>query len=124
MKFRFCKSSILCCNKNYFNHADPAQLQLDQLPPSPQGDVISSARGQYKILKPVGTGASGQVFLVLHVHERRKYVMKQVMLEHLAPRDRESTKQEVHLLAGLRHPNIVKFKESYVDDSSLLFLCF
>jgi tRNA A-37 threonylcarbamoyl transferase component Bud32 len=98
---------------------DPVQIDETAPPPSPAlGDKTKS--GEYKVVKPIGTGASGQVFLVLHVHERRKYVMKQILLDHLAPKDRESTEQEVLLLSGLSHPNITKFKESFVDEKGVL----
>ena len=45
--------------------------------------------------------------------ESRKKSIKQ-----LSPRDRENAVNEVRLLASVRHPNIIAYKEAFVDEEA------
>jgi len=76
---------------------------------------------QYDVLRPIGSGSFGQVFLVLHKPEGRYYVMKEVAsLAQMEEKQRDATEQEVNLLSAIRHPNIVGYRESFVNDSGHL----
>lgn len=65
--------------------------------------------GDYTIIKPIGQGALGMVFLAEHRFMKRHYVLK-VLPEEISS-DRgfiQRFEEEISLLASLDHPNIVK----------------
>lgn len=65
--------------------------------------------GDYRIIKPIGQGALGNVYLAEHRFMKRHYALK-VLPEELAS-DRgfiQRFEEEVSLLSSLDHPNIVK----------------
>lgn len=65
--------------------------------------------GDYKIIKPIGQGTLGTVFLAEHRFMKRQYILK-VLPEELSS-DRgfiQRFEEEIGLLASLDHPNIVK----------------
>ncbi|WP_068466508.1 bifunctional serine/threonine-protein kinase/formylglycine-generating enzyme family protein [Candidatus Protochlamydia phocaeensis] len=65
--------------------------------------------GDYNIIKPIGQGTLGTVFLAEHRFMKRQYVLK-VLPEELAS-DRsfiQRFEEDVGALAALDHPNIVK----------------
>merc|ERR1719443_340267 len=86
---------------------------MDTFSPSEKAD-------DYDIVRPIGSGSFGQVYLVTHNKERRVYVMKRIRLVAMQPKDREATAQEVRLLQHLDHPNIVAYRDSFVDKNDEL----
>ncbi|MBA3722373.1 MAG: SUMF1/EgtB/PvdO family nonheme iron enzyme [Parachlamydiaceae bacterium] len=65
--------------------------------------------GDYKVIKPIGQGTLGTVFLAEHRFMKRQYVLK-VLPEELAT-DRgfiQRFEEEISVLSTLDHPNIVK----------------
>lgn len=65
--------------------------------------------GDYRIIKPIGQGTLGTVYLAEHRFMKRQYALK-VLPEELAS-DRgfiQRFEEEVGVLASLDHPNIVK----------------
>jgi NIMA (never in mitosis gene a)-related kinase len=82
---------------------------------------MANAQDQYEVVRPIGSGSFGQVYLVLHTAEQRYYVMKEVAsFATMDVKQRESTEQEVNLLHALRHPNIVGYRDSIVNDAGHL----
>jgi len=74
----------------------------------------------YEIIKSIGSGSFGQVYLVKHKLEDKLYVVKKIKTRDMQPKDREATEQEVRLLQKLRHTNIVAYKDSYLDQDQFL----
>ncbi len=65
--------------------------------------------GDYRIIKPIGQGALGTVYLAEHRFMKRQYVLK-VLPEELSS-DRgfiQRFEEDVKIIASLEHPNIVK----------------
>lgn len=75
----------------------------------------------YEVVKSIGSGNFGQVYLVRHKFEGRNYVVKKIKTRDMPESEREKTEQEVRLLQKLRHTNIVAYKDSYIDREQ--FLC-
>ncbi len=78
--------------------------------------------GDYQILKEIGQGSLGSVYLAQHRFVKKQYVLK-VLPEELAE-DRgfvQRFEKEVGLLASLDHPNIVKVHDICFADG-LYFL--
>ncbi|CAK81181.1 unnamed protein product (macronuclear) [Paramecium tetraurelia] len=74
----------------------------------------------YEIVKSIGSGSFGQVYLARNKREDRLYVIKRIKIRDMTQKDRENTENEVRLLQKLRHPNIVAYKDSYLDREQYL----
>ncbi|CAD8209976.1 unnamed protein product [Paramecium octaurelia] len=74
----------------------------------------------YEIVKSIGSGSFGQVYLARNKREDRLYVIKRIKIRDMTQKDRENTENEVRLLQKLRHPNIVAYKDSYLDKEQYL----
>lgn len=85
------------------------------------GHAGESREDHYEVVRPIGSGSFGQVFLVLHKKERKQYVMKSIELQSVPAEGREATKLEVRLLSTMRHPNIVAYRDSFINSAG--FLC-
>mmetsp|Transcript_61860 Transcript_61860/g.165729 ORF Transcript_61860/g.165729 Transcript_61860/m.165729 type:complete len:925 (+) Transcript_61860:103-2877(+) len=75
---------------------------------------------EYEVVKPIGNGSFGQVFLVTNTREKKLYVMKKIHLSNMEQKEKESTELEVRLLQNLNHPSIVAYKDSFIDKSGSL----
>lgn len=65
-----------------------------------------AAQSQYEVMEQVGQGQFAQVFRGVHRETREEVALKQVSFKRSPPRQ---FLRELHLLARLHHPNIVKF---------------
>ncbi|XP_062432635.1 serine/threonine-protein kinase Nek3 isoform X4 [Rhea pennata] len=79
---------------------------------------------EYKVLKVLGEGSFGRALLVHHESSNQKYAMKEIRLP-MSLSGAENSRKEAILLAKMKHPNIVAYKESfevmeYCDDGDLM----
>ncbi|XP_069614991.1 serine/threonine-protein kinase Nek3-like [Ranitomeya imitator] len=72
----------------------------------------------YKVLSVIGEGSFGRALLVCDLKNAEKYVMKEIRLPKSSAAIKES-RQEAILLAKMKHPNIVKFREAFEADDHL-----
>ncbi|KAJ1614467.1 hypothetical protein OIY81_463 [Cryptosporidium canis] len=75
--------------------------------------------GRYVKIKEVGSGSYGKAILVKDIYKGRDYVMKVINISKLSTNERKDAINEVKLLSSIRHPYIVCFRESFVDDGFL-----
>ena len=68
---------------------------------------------EYKVIRSVGKGSFGKVYLVRHTKEKKHYCMKCIKLTNIPKKEREACRHEVKLMQRLSHPNIVGFKDSF-----------
>ncbi|KFV00314.1 Serine/threonine-protein kinase Nek3, partial [Tauraco erythrolophus] len=73
---------------------------------------------EYKVLKVLGQGSFGRALLVHHRISDQKYAMKEIRLP-MSSSGIENSRKEAVLLAKMRHPNIVAYKESFEADGHL-----
>ncbi len=73
--------------------------------------------GRYDVIKPLGEGGMGKVYLAKQTDLGRQVVVK-VMHEHVAndPKFRERFQREMFLMARLQHPYIVSLFEASLND--------
>jgi serine/threonine protein kinase len=71
---------------------------------------------KFKVLRPLGSGASGQVSLVQEKKTGTQYVMKKIPLDLHDDDARRRTEREVSVLSQLDHPNVVQFKLNFNHD--------
>jgi serine/threonine-protein kinase ULK2 len=83
------------------------------------GDGSSAGRGgrrrvvgEYELLRPIGSGAYSQVFLGRHVIWDTEVAVKEIAMERLSSKLRESLLSEVDILRRIRHPNIIALHDS------------
>ena len=77
---------------------------------------------QYSILKQIGSGTFGKVILVKENRTDETYALKQVRVTLLDKAQRDQTLTEVKVLARMRHPNIIRYKDAFVEDG-ILHIC-
>lgn len=69
-------------------------------------------------LSKLGDGAFSSVYKAQRTLDGQIYAIKQVPIQRLSPRDRINALNEVRLLASVRHPNIIAYKEAFVDETA------
>ncbi|OMJ88081.1 hypothetical protein SteCoe_10066 [Stentor coeruleus] len=76
----------------------------------------------FEILSKLGEGAFSSVYKVRRKSDNQFYALKKVQLGSLKQKEKENALNEVRILASISHPNIIAYKEVFIDDSSNL-LC-
>ncbi|XP_021075166.1 serine/threonine-protein kinase Nek3 [Mus pahari] len=70
----------------------------------------------YTVLRVIGQGSFGRVLLVLQESSNQTFAMKEI---RLLKSDTQTSRKEAVLLAKMKHPNIVAFKESFEAEGHL-----
>ncbi|XP_075775224.1 serine/threonine-protein kinase Nek3 isoform X1 [Pelodiscus sinensis] len=73
---------------------------------------------KYTVLKVLGEGSFGRALLVFHKSSDQRYAMKEIRLPK-SPSEVQNSRKEAILLAKMKHPNIVAYKESFEADGHL-----
>ncbi|KAL4429871.1 hypothetical protein ABPG74_022894 [Tetrahymena malaccensis] len=77
----------------------------------------------FEIIEKLGEGAYSQVYKVKRTIDQQIYALKKVNLTTLSLKEKENALNEVRIIASIRHPNVVSFKESFLsDDGEFLYL--
>ena len=72
----------------------------------------------FVIMKLLGKGSFGSVFLVKRKKDGQIYAMKRINLPKSPNNEKEAALNEIRLLASLSHPNIIGYKETFCDIST------
>ena len=65
-----------------------------------------------------GVGSYSSVYKVRKKSDGQVYALKKVKMDTLKMKDKVNALNEVRILASIRHPNIVCYKESFLDEES------
>jgi NIMA (never in mitosis gene a)-related kinase len=66
----------------------------------------------------LGEGAYSSVYHVRRIKDNEIYALKKVRMMKLSDKEKENALNEVRILASISHPNIVAYKEAFIDEPS------
>lgn len=72
----------------------------------------------FKILNKIGEGAYSSVYKILRHEDNKEYALKKVNLQNLSDKEKQNALNEVRILASLRNPNVICYKETFIDEGS------
>ena len=67
----------------------------------------------------IGKGSFGKALLVRSKDDQKLYVIKEINISEMGAKEQREAKNEVKVLSTLRHPNIISYKESFVERGNL-----
>lgn len=72
--------------------------------------------------KIVGRGNFGYVHLVEEIKTGKVWVSKKIPLSALKDDEQKNALQEANLLKTLAHPHIVQYKDSFIEENTLVII--
>ncbi|XP_039786755.1 serine/threonine-protein kinase ATG1c-like isoform X3 [Panicum virgatum] len=78
--------------------------------------------GEYELLRPIGSGAYSQVWLGRHWARGTEVAVKEIAMERLSSKLRESLLSEVDILRRIRHPNVIALHDSVKDHGRIYLI--
>ena len=75
---------------------------------------------KYDLIEIIGQGMYGKVYKALNKFENKFYAIKTMNFKNITPKERLNIETEINLLQELKHPNIVLYKESFIDENQNL----
>ena len=75
---------------------------------------------KYELIEIIGQGMYGKVYKALNKYENKYYAIKTLNFQNISQKERLNIETEINLLQELKHPNIVLYKESFIDKNQNL----
>ena len=66
----------------------------------------------------LGDGAYSSVYKVKRIEDGQIYALKKVKIGSQSHKDKENAINEVRILSSIHHPNVVAYKEAFIDNDS------
>jgi len=79
---------------------------------------MSSKLADFQIIKKLGDGAYSSVYKVRRAEDNEVYALKKVKMLNLSDKEKENALNEVRILASINQPNVIQYKEAFIDESS------
>jgi NIMA (never in mitosis gene a)-related kinase 1/4/5 len=73
---------------------------------------------EFQITVKLGEGAYSSVYKVKRISDSCEYALKKVRMLDLSDKEKENALNEVRILASIKCPNIIAYKEAFVDEPS------
>ena len=70
------------------------------------------------MIKKLGDGAYSSVFKVRRHDDNDIYALKKVKMLQLSEKEKENALNEVRILASIDHPNVIAYKDAFIDEPS------
>ncbi|XP_043918503.1 serine/threonine-protein kinase Nek1 [Protopterus annectens] len=74
---------------------------------------------KYVKLNKIGEGSFGKAILVKSKEDGKPYVIKEIGISRMSNKERDESRKEVAMLANMKHPNIVQYRESFEERGCL-----
>ncbi|XP_010187448.1 PREDICTED: serine/threonine-protein kinase Nek1-like, partial [Mesitornis unicolor] len=74
---------------------------------------------KYIKVQKIGEGSFGKAILVKAKENGQQYVIKEINISKMSNKEREEARREVAVLANMKHPNIVLYRESFEENGFL-----
>ena len=98
----------------------------DDLPPAPTAPAEQTVANEvanpratslkdFAIMSKLGDGAYSSVYKVKRLADGQMYALKKAKLGSMSYKDKENAINEVRILASIHHPNVIAYKEAFVD---------
>ena len=71
----------------------------------------------FHILAKLGEGAYSSVYKVRRLPDNGVYALKKVRMLNLSDKEKENALNEVRILASISSPNLIAYREAFVDDN-------
>ena len=72
----------------------------------------------FEKLTLIGTGSYSSVYKVQRIADGKEYALKKVKMSGLSDKEKENALNEVRFLASINHPNVIAYKEAFIDHPS------
>lgn len=72
----------------------------------------------FDLLNKLGDGAFSSVYKVGRKSDSQIYALKKVKMGVLKQKEKENALNEVRIMASYNHPNIIAFKQAFLDEAS------
>lgn len=72
----------------------------------------------FQIISKLGEGAYSAVYKVKRATDGIEYALKRVKLMNLNEKEKENAQNEIRILASIRHPNVICYKEAFWERNS------
>jgi len=79
---------------------------------------VAAKLSDFTIIKKLGDGAYSSVFKVRREGDTEIYALKKVKMLNLSDKEKENALNEVRILASIDHPNVIGYKDAFIDESS------
>ena len=80
--------------------------------------MSASKIGDFTVIKKLGDGAYSSVYKVKRLDDSEEYALKKVKMLSLTEKEKDNALNEVRILASIDHPNVIGFKEAFIDEPS------
>ncbi|KAM0866795.1 hypothetical protein ACQ4PT_042415 [Festuca glaucescens] len=86
-------------------------------------DRVAERRvGDYMLLRQIGSGAYSRVWLGRHLARGTEVAVKEIAMERLSSKLRDSLLSEVDILRSIRHPNVIALHDSIRDGKRIYLI--
>lgn len=58
------------------------------------------------------------MFKVKRKEDDSIYALKKVKLQNLTAKEKDNAINEVRILASIKHPNVIQYKDAFIDENS------
>ncbi len=76
---------------------------------------MQSQVSDFIILNKIGKGSYSTVYKVQRKSDMAYYAMKKIKLNELTSKEKFNALNEIRILASIKHPKIIQYKESFFD---------
>lgn len=83
---------------------------------------VGESVADFKVVCEIGRGSYGVVYKVISHIDQRIYVMKKINLKQVKLKNQNEALKEAQILRKVRHPNIIKYYTSFVEENHLYII--